>query len=78
MSSEPAKAKSAICSEKQQLADAFHEAVRDLMALQDQQLAALCAGRDGLDRINLALTVARLRRLQAKQRYLLHVEKHGC
>ena len=71
-------AKPSICAEKRQLGSAFVEAIHNVMELQNQELAARIAGRDGLDRFQLAIALARLRRDQLKKLYLLHVQSHGC
>lgn len=67
-----------ICADKQRLGDAFMEAVREVMALQDQELAAMARGGDGFERIDLALEQARNKRDSAKKRYIVHIRAHGC
>ena len=74
---QPAPTKLSICPEKRQLGDVFVEAVRDVMALQDQQLAAHAAG-SSVDHFPVAIQNARIKRDKAKELYDIHVRTHGC
>ena len=62
--------------EKQQFADVFVEAVRDVMALHDKQLAAHAGASPG-DRFTLAMQFARIKRDRAKKLYAIHARTHG-
>jgi hypothetical protein len=75
---EPTPAKPYVCPEKQHLAYAFIEAVRNLMSLRDRELAALAAGDNGLARFEQELELARRKRDQARQLYNDHIRSHGC
>ena len=72
------RAKAAICSEKQRLSDSLVARIRDVMVLHDWECASLKEGRGGLDRFDVALKLARIRRDDAKRLYLIHVWAHGC
>lgn len=74
---QPSSSKPSICPEKQQLSDSFVEAVRDVMALQDEHLAAHAAG-SALDRFPVAIQLARMKRDRARELYDMHVRAHGC
>gem|GEM_PF-3350694 len=67
-----------ICAEKKRLARQYIEALHQVMELQDQQLAALTRGGQGLQRFELALGLARQRRDRAKRLYVVHLTAHGC
>ena len=75
---QPGPAILSICFEKQQLGNALVEAVRHVMALQDQELASLAAGNNGMERFALALELARKKRDRARQRLDNHTRTHGC
>jgi hypothetical protein len=53
-------------------------ATRRLQELHDLEISALVEGKPGLDRIEMALKLARGRRDQARKAYLLHIAMHGC
>ena len=53
-------------------------AVRELQALHDREIEDLVRGGIGLDRLELALELARKRRDEAKAMYLVHVRAHCC
>lgn len=74
----PVFAKLSLCAAKQQLSDAYVAAVHDVLRLQIQLMSHFAAGGDGLDRFDLALQAARMKRESAKHRYLLHLSIHGC
>lgn len=78
MSSQAAHPKLEICAHTQRLGEAFIRAVREVMQLQDLEIAAVRNDGEGLARFDLALRVARTRRDAAKQAYLLHIQQHGC
>lgn len=78
MTSQASNPKVSICADKQKLGNALIEAIRDVMDLQDQELASFVNGGDGLERFQLALKQARRKREFAKKRYLLHLRTHGC
>ena len=73
----PGRLKPAICAEKQRLTDALLKATRDVVALHDREMVELVRGEIGLDRFDLALTLARKRRDAAKRALVLHNEEHG-
>ena len=70
--------KPSVCAEKRQLGDAFIRAVREVMTLQDEELASLARGYDALERFDFGLKLARQKRDGLKKLYLLHIRAHGC
>jgi hypothetical protein len=66
------------CPERDRLGEAYLDAVRTLNELLHAQAESLIAGRGNLERFDLAITVARDRRNQAKLAYAAHVQAHGC
>ena len=65
------------CPVRQQLLDAFWEAMQQLTLLQDQQVAVVIGGGDftGFD---LLIHMAQKIKNEAKKAYVLHTEKHCC
>ena len=72
------QSKAGICAEKRRLTDTLLYAVRELQALHDREIEHIVSGGNGLDRLDLALKLARKRRDQAKGALLLHVGWHCC
>jgi hypothetical protein len=66
-----------VCPEREHLSDLYIEAVRDIVSLLDYEVKAI-AGGASLDRVDLALELARSKKHKIKQAYLLHVRVHGC
>jgi hypothetical protein len=66
-----------VCPEREHLSDLYVEAVRDIVSLLDYEVKAI-AGGASLDRVDLALELARTKKNKIKQAYLLHVHVHGC
>lgn len=77
MATSASSPKSGICPERQRLTGVFLQAVRDLQAIHDHEIAALVAGVV-LDRADLALELARQHREAARKAFFLHTEAHGC
>jgi hypothetical protein len=67
-----------MCPDKQRLTDAIVQTNRTLQELHDREIRALVEGKTGLDRIDIALKLARQRRDDAKLEYLRHTQSHGC
>ena len=67
-----------VCPEKRALLVAFEEAVREMVELSDQQVAALTSSGKGLERFQVAVDRARQKRERAKALYLAHLRTHGC
>jgi hypothetical protein len=59
------------------LGAAFLQTVHDMTALRESEVAALAAG-GGLERFEMALSLARQRKVEAKNLYVLHIQAHGC
>ena len=70
--------KPGICAEKKRLGETLLEALHEVMALQDREMAAVAASGEGLARYDLALRLARSRRDNARGLYLAHIGVHGC
>ena len=68
----------AYCEEKRRLFDDFAEAVRDLVELNNQQVAALIQGDTEFSRFDLLIHAALEKKQRAKYAYILHGETHGC
>jgi len=69
--------KPSFCLERKLLSDSFVEATRDLVRLHYAESDALVHG-ENLDRFDEALALARHKKDEVKQAYLLHIRKHGC
>lgn len=67
-----------LCFQKQQLLDAFLQAVHEVVELQDQQMTDFVEGGGGFERIDLAIEAARKKRDTARRLYVLHLTAHGC
>jgi hypothetical protein len=65
------------CVEKWRLSDAFLEAARDIVRLQNAESKAVAEGTS-LERFELAVNIARERKDAAKLAYMLRVQSHGC
>jgi chemotaxis family two-component system response regulator Rcp1 len=66
------------CTEHNRLLDAFGAAVRDLLALLEQQFLAIVDGDNECSRFDLLIHMANERKQAAKYAYLRHMEAHGC
>jgi hypothetical protein len=66
-----------VCPEREHLWDLYIKAVRDIVSLLDFEVKAI-AGGASLERVDLALQLARSRKSNIKQAYLHHVQEHGC
>ena len=69
--------KPTFCLERKLLSDSFVEATRELVRLHYAESDALIHG-ESLERFDKALEVARHKKDQVKQAYLVHIRKHGC
>ena len=67
-----------LCFQKQELLDAFLQAVHEVVELQDQQMTHFVEGGGGFERIDLAIEAARKKRDTARRLYVLHLSAHGC
>lgn len=67
-----------VCAVRRELLAAYEDRVREVMALQNEQITALAGSGDGLERFELKIDHARQRRDNAKQLYLIHVRTHAC
>ena len=65
------------CLERKLLSDSFVEAARTIVRLHYAESDALIHG-ESLERFDEALELARRKREQVKQAYLLHIQTHGC
>jgi hypothetical protein len=66
------------CHEKKLLTQAFLDALRHLLDLQDRHAEVSSLGREHLDRFEIALSHALQQRDQAREAYILHVREHVC
>ena len=53
------------------------QAVRDIVSFLDYEAKAMIGGAS-LERVDLALDLARSTKNKNKQAYLLHIQEHGC
>jgi hypothetical protein len=60
-----------LCFHKQQLLEAFLQAVHEVVELQDQQMTHFVEGGGGFERIELAVEAARKKRDTARRLYVL-------
>ena len=71
--------KNAGCKEKQRLVDEFITAARELIRLQNAQMAALADQPEGFEsKFDKLLRPARERKDEAMRAYARHLEQHGC
>jgi hypothetical protein len=66
------------CAEHNRLLNDFGEAVRELLALHEQQFQAIVEGVLECSRFDLLIHMANEQKQATKYAYLRHVEKHGC
>ncbi|MDP8980074.1 MAG: hypothetical protein M3O35_05725 [Acidobacteriota bacterium] len=66
------------CEEGRRLLDAFGATVREVLALHEQQFAAIVNGEPDSDRFDLLIHMANERKQAAKYAYMHHIETHGC
>jgi hypothetical protein len=66
------------CEEHRRLMDNFAAAVKDLLALHQQQFEAAVHGDPDCTRFDLLIHSANEKKQEAKYAYLRHVEEHGC
>ena len=55
----------------------YMQAVRDIVSFLDYEAKAMIGGAS-LERVDLALDLARSTKNKNKQAYLLHIQEHGC
>jgi hypothetical protein len=72
------QARPAFCPDKKRLLNLFAEAAREILRLETEEMKVVTEGKPGLERLDLALTVARENRDRAKLAYMLHVQQHEC
>jgi CheY-like chemotaxis protein len=68
----------ASCGEHNRLLDEFGMAVRELLALHEQQFLAIVDGDDECSRFDILIHMANEQKQLRKYAYLRHVESHGC
>ena len=56
----------------------FADAVKELLALHEQQFQAIVQGDPECNRFDLLIHMANEKKQEAKYAYLRHVESHGC
>ncbi len=66
------------CREHNRLLNEFGAAVRELLALHEQQFLAIVEGDMECSRFDLLIHMANERKQLTKYAYLRHVEEHGC
>jgi CheY-like chemotaxis protein len=66
------------CAEHNGLLDDFGSAVRELLALHEQQFLAIVEEDTECTRFDLLIHMANEKKQRAKYAYLRHVEAHGC
>jgi chemotaxis family two-component system response regulator Rcp1 len=66
------------CEDHGRLLDEFGGAVRDLLALHEQQFEAIAEDDSECSRFDLLIHMANENKQRAKYAYLRHVEAHGC
>ena len=66
------------CEEAKELLGLFGEAIRDATRTQEEQIMALVAGDDDLERFDALIHMANERKRAAKYAYLKHLETHRC
>jgi hypothetical protein len=71
-------AKPSGCQEHNRLLDEFGKAVRELLALHEQQFLAIVDGDGECSRFDLLIHMANEHKQIRKYAYLRHVEAHGC
>jgi hypothetical protein len=69
---------SGFCGEKHQLMEDFLNAIREMTALQSQQMHAVLDGDPDFSRFDLLLHFAQEKKETAKYAWIAHVESHGC
>ena len=69
---------SVICHQKERLLSQFLTAIRELLAVQQEQLQAVISGDSDFGRFDVLLHLAVRRKQTAKYAYFSHVEAHGC
>jgi len=68
----------ALCTTKQRLGDAFLEAVREMTAIESQQIRSVIEGDPDFSRFDVLLHLAQEQKDMAKYAWIAHVETHGC
>jgi hypothetical protein len=68
----------AFCAEKQRLLNEFTQAMRELLALQSQQIQAVIAGAPDFEQFESLIHAASEKKRQVKYAYMEHVQVHGC
>jgi hypothetical protein len=66
------------CEKHDHLLGEFGAAVRDLLALHEEQFQAIVAGDSESSRFDLLIHMANETKNRAKYAYIRHVESHGC
>jgi hypothetical protein len=66
------------CEEKNHLLNDFLQAVRELNAVQNQQIRAVIDGDPDFNRFDVLLHVAQDKKDMAKYAWMGHIETHQC
>jgi hypothetical protein len=66
------------CEEKNRLLNDFLQAVRELNAVQNQQIRAVIEGDSEFNRFDLLLHIAQEKKDMAKYAWMGHIETHQC
>ncbi len=66
------------CAEHHRLMTRLGAAVKELLALHEQQFQAIIQGDTECNRFDLLIHMANEKKQEAKYAYLRHVESHGC
>jgi hypothetical protein len=66
------------CEEHDSLLTDFGTAVRQLLALHEEQFLAIVDGDDESSRFDILIHIANEKKQLAKYAYLRHVDSHGC
>ena len=66
------------CAEAHRLLDAFADAARQVIGLQERQIRAVALGESDISRFDVLLHYALEGKQKAKYAYLEHLEKHHC
>jgi hypothetical protein len=67
-----------ICEEKHRLMQELTSVIRELLAIQEQQIHAIVAKDPDFARFDILLEMTNSRKRTVKYAYLNHVETHGC
>jgi hypothetical protein len=78
MTSSAGKAKPHVCPEKYGLRKAYIQALRQILVLQQDEMAHFIKGGDDLESYDAPIKQARRKLDRVKKLYLIHVRSHLC